>query len=85
MEIWDMMIVSDSDRSIKRVLSGPMGIGKSYLALFLAAKAYAEGWLLFYVSDANELAQPDDAEIAKEICMCFLALNKDILRIILID
>src|SRR5204863_3660898 len=38
-----------------------------------------EGWLLLYVSDANELAKPDDAEIAKEICMRFLALNNDIL------
>ncbi|UZO20554.1 uncharacterized protein OCT59_012977 [Rhizophagus irregularis] len=77
-EIWNML-ASDSDRSIKRVLSGPVGVGKSYLALFLAAKAFAEGWLLLYVSDANELVKPDDAKIAKEICMRFLALNRDIL------
>ncbi|RIA79843.1 hypothetical protein C1645_839802 [Glomus cerebriforme] len=77
-EIWNML-ASDRDSSTKRVLSGPVGVGKSYLALFLAAKAYAEGWLLLYVSDANKLAKPDDAEIAKEICICFLALNNDIL------
>lgn len=77
-EIWNIL-ANDSDRSIKRVLSGPVGVGKSYLALFIAAKAFAEGWLLLYVSDANELAKPDDAKIAKEICMRFLALNKDIL------
>ncbi|PKB99092.1 hypothetical protein RhiirA5_430293 [Rhizophagus irregularis] len=39
-EIWNML-ASDSGRSIKRVLSGPMGVGKSYLILFLAAKAFA--------------------------------------------
>ncbi|CAB4441112.1 unnamed protein product [Rhizophagus irregularis] len=42
-EIWNML-ASDSNRLIKRVSSGPMGVGKSYLALFLAAKTYAEGW-----------------------------------------
>src|SRR5437016_5614120 len=51
-ELWQELL-SDSYHSIKRVLSGPMGVGKSYLALFLAAKAYAEGWLLLYVSDAS--------------------------------
>src|SRR5689334_12731327 len=45
MEMWNFLS-SDSDHSIKRVLLGPMGVGKSYLALFLAAKAYAERWLL---------------------------------------
>ena len=43
-EIWNML-ASDRDSSTKRVLSGPVGIGKLYFALFLAAKAYAEGWL----------------------------------------
>ncbi|KAF9080219.1 hypothetical protein BGX27_005660 [Mortierella sp. AM989] len=44
MKIWDEFS-ADSKHSIKRVLSGPMGVGKSYLVIFLAVKAYAEGWL----------------------------------------
>ncbi|GJJ74326.1 hypothetical protein EMPS_06684 [Entomortierella parvispora] len=77
-EMW-RLLSSNSDRPIRRILSGPMGVGKSYLALFLAAKAYAEGWLLLYVSDANELALDDSQGIAKAICARFLPLNKDIL------
>jgi len=80
MDVWQELS-ADSDRSIKRVLSGPMGVGKSYLALFLAAKAYAEGWLLLYISDANELNKLSAFEIGYEICARFLALNKDILTI----
>jgi hypothetical protein len=49
------------------------GIGKSYLALFLAAKAYAEGWLLLYVLDANKLAINNSADIAWAICEHFFA------------
>ncbi|KAF9364675.1 hypothetical protein BGX34_000776 [Mortierella sp. NVP85] len=77
-EMWSLLS-SDSDRPIRRVLSGPTGVGKSYLALFLAAKAYAEGWPLLYVSDANELALDSDSEIQTAICRRFLALNRDIL------
>ncbi|KAF9979888.1 hypothetical protein BGZ79_006443, partial [Entomortierella chlamydospora] len=44
MEMWEKFS-ANSPRAIKRLLSGPMGVGKSYLALFLASKAYAEGWL----------------------------------------
>ncbi|KAK3821776.1 MAG: hypothetical protein J3Q66DRAFT_334266 [Benniella sp.] len=80
LEMWHLLS-SDSSRPIRRVLSGPMGVGKSYLALFLAAKAYAEGWLLLYVSDANVLALEDTAMIAAEICKRFLDLNKDILTV----
>ncbi|KAL1923168.1 uncharacterized protein VTP21DRAFT_9544 [Calcarisporiella thermophila] len=80
MELWQEL-QKDSRHSIKRVLSGPMGVGKSYLALFLAAKAYADGWLLLYFSDASRLAWKDPIKIAEEICKRFLALNKDILTI----
>ncbi|KAF9369436.1 hypothetical protein CPC16_004504 [Podila verticillata] len=79
-EMW-RLLSSNSDRPIRRVLSGPMGVGKSYLALFLAAKAYAEGWLLLYVSDANELAKATSGAIASQICMRFLALNKDLMTV----
>lgn len=79
-EMW-RLLSSDSDRPIRRVLSGLMGVGKSYLALFLAAKAYAEGWLILYVSDADELALKNDVSIAMAICARFPALNKDILTV----
>ncbi|KAF9421342.1 hypothetical protein BGZ76_003982 [Entomortierella beljakovae] len=58
-----------------------MGVGKSYLALFLAAKAYSEGWLVLYVSDASELVQPDLDATGSELCKRFFALNKDILTV----
>jgi len=45
-------------RSSKRVLSGPMDVGKSYLALFLAVKAFAENWPVFYIADACVLNIP---------------------------
>jgi len=77
-EMW-RLLSSNSDWPIRRILSGPMGVGKSYLALFLAAKAYADAWLFLYVSDANELAFNSDAKIATSICARFLALNKDVL------
>ncbi|KAF9956630.1 hypothetical protein BGZ65_002554 [Modicella reniformis] len=76
--LWHLLS-SDSNRPIRRVLSGPMGVGKSYLALFLAAKAYAEGWLLLYVADANVLSSNNADMIAVVICKLFFALNKDIL------
>ncbi|KAG0345942.1 hypothetical protein BG005_001023 [Podila minutissima] len=79
-EMWSLLS-SNSDGPIRRVLSGPMGVGKSYLALFLAAKSYSEGWLLLYVSDANALAKETSGAIANQICMRFLALNKDILTV----
>ncbi|RHZ75616.1 hypothetical protein Glove_212g191 [Diversispora epigaea] len=77
-DIWDKLS-ADSDRSIKRVLLGPMGIGKSYITYFLAAKAYAEGWLMLYIADASELCLNTSEEAGKVICEYFLALNKDIL------
>ena len=64
-----------------RVLSGPIGVGKSYLAFFLAAKAYSKRWLLLYVSDANSLIHDSNYDIALEICTHFLAINKDILTV----
>ncbi|KAF8929352.1 hypothetical protein BGZ58_009014 [Dissophora ornata] len=78
--MWELLS-KDGPRAIVRVLSGPMGIGKSYLALFLAAKAYAEGWPLLYVADAGELAVDSTVEISRNICKRFLALNKDILTV----
>ena len=38
-EMWQVLS-GNQQRSIKRVLSGPIGVGKSYLALFLVAKAF---------------------------------------------
>lgn len=71
----------DNLHSVKRVLSGPMGVGKSYFALYLAARAYAEGWLLLYIADAAKLDQPSVMKSSDEICKRFLALNKDILTV----
>ncbi|RUP51478.1 hypothetical protein BC936DRAFT_147980 [Jimgerdemannia flammicorona] len=65
-------------RSIKRVLSGPMGVGKSYLALFLAAKAYAENWPVLYISDAADIDR-DEVTSSIRICQLFLSINRDIL------
>ncbi|CAG8483645.1 17138_t:CDS:2 [Acaulospora morrowiae] len=77
-DIWDM-ISADSDRSIKRVLSGPMGVDKSYIIYFLAAKAYVEGWLMLYIADASELCRNTSEEAGRVICEYFLTLNKNIL------
>ncbi|CAG8547644.1 234_t:CDS:2 [Acaulospora colombiana] len=79
-KIWHEISI-ESSFSIKRILSGPIGIGKSYLALFLAAKAYAEGWPLLYISNASVLNKSVDYVIAEEIVVRFLALNKDILTV----
>ena len=76
--LWEDMH-GDKDRTYRRVLSGPMGVGKSYLSYFLAARAYAEGWLVLYVSDAKMLDKDDENESALEVVKRFLALNKDIL------
>ncbi|RUP45519.1 hypothetical protein BC936DRAFT_148062 [Jimgerdemannia flammicorona] len=78
LSVWQEISV-DRENSLKRVLSGPMGVGKSYLALFLAAKAYAERWPVLYIADAAELDQDTSESTAKVICKYFLALNKDIL------
>ncbi|KAI7819292.1 hypothetical protein BC939DRAFT_460337 [Gamsiella multidivaricata] len=78
MEIWQML-ASDTKFPVKKVLSGPMGVGKSYLAWFLAAQAYANGWLVLYVSDASRLNQDTAERASIEICKRFLAINKDIL------
>jgi hypothetical protein len=72
-------IVAEREHSFKRVLSGPMGVGKSYLALFLVAKAYAEGWPVLYIADAAELDKRTEWEAAEAICKYFLEINKDIL------
>ncbi|RUP47923.1 hypothetical protein BC936DRAFT_145170 [Jimgerdemannia flammicorona] len=77
-EVWQLL-AADSKHSIKRILSGPRGIGKSYLALFLAVMAYANAWPLLYISDAAALDQPTGSKSSEEICKRFLALNKDIL------
>ncbi|KAF9320406.1 hypothetical protein BG003_006199 [Podila horticola] len=69
----------DKERTYRRVLSGPMGVGKSYLSYFLAARAYAEGWLVLYISGAGLLDRDDEIESALQLVKRFLALNKDIL------
>ena len=78
MQIWGIL-ASDSEFPVKKVLSGPMGVGKSYLAWFLAAQAYANGWPVLYISDAAVLDQGTAERSSIEICKRFLALNKDII------
>ncbi|CAG8494829.1 20670_t:CDS:2 [Gigaspora rosea] len=76
-DIWSK-ISADSDYSIKRVLSGPIGMGKSYIAYFLVSKAYAEEWPILYIADASNLIV-DTSKAEEAICSYFLAQNKDIL------
>jgi hypothetical protein len=78
MNIWKELD-SHSEHSIKKVLSGPFGVGKSYLAWFLAAMAYASKWLTLYIADASILTTCSEFCAQKEICNRFFALNKDIL------
>lgn len=76
--IWEELS-TDSIHSVKRVLSGPMGVGKSYISYFLASKAYAEGWIILYIADASDLNVETSFMAGKVICKFFLALNRDIL------
>ncbi|RIA79425.1 hypothetical protein C1645_840727 [Glomus cerebriforme] len=78
MNIW-RELDSNSEHSIKKVLSGPFGVRKSYLAWFLAAIAYASNWLTLYIADASVLTTCSEFRVQKEICNCFFALNKGIL------
>ncbi|KAF9294962.1 hypothetical protein BGZ74_011026 [Mortierella antarctica] len=78
LQLWEDMR-GDKRSTYRRVLSGPMGVGKSYLSYFLAAKAYVEGWLVLYVSDAGLLDMLYEDESALQLLKLFLALNKDIL------
>ncbi|KAH7057940.1 hypothetical protein BKA57DRAFT_499820 [Linnemannia elongata] len=78
LEIWEDMR-GDQEFTYRRVLSGPMGVGKSYLSYFLAARAYAEGWIILYMADAGLLNTEYEDELALDIVKRFLALNKDIL------
>ncbi|KAF9992510.1 hypothetical protein BGZ79_002998, partial [Entomortierella chlamydospora] len=79
MEIWEEL-ERDSQSYIKKYLSGPMGIGKSYISWFLAAMAYACGWLVLYIADANDLNnRTTEADVSELICQLFLSINKDIL------
>ncbi|KAF9089031.1 hypothetical protein BGX27_002573, partial [Mortierella sp. AM989] len=72
-------VADDEPRVYRRVLSGPMGVGKSYLSYFLAVRAYAEGWPLLYLADAGELDKKMEDEAAMVVVAAFLAQNKDIL------
>ncbi|KAF9351124.1 hypothetical protein BGX26_010794 [Mortierella sp. AD094] len=69
----------NENRLYKRVLAGPMGVGKTYLSYFLAAKAYAEGWPILYIADAGKLDTKTEEKSAMQVIKYFLALNKDIL------
>lgn len=77
MAIWKNLN-SYSYHLIKRILSGPVRIGKSYIAWFLAAITYAHNFLIFYIADASDL---DCEEIVSQmkICWHFSAFNKVIL------
>ncbi|GJJ77452.1 hypothetical protein EMPS_09811 [Entomortierella parvispora] len=79
LELWQEMYLNQDETTYLRVLSGPMGVGKSYLSYFLAAKAYAEGWLVLYFSDASELDTRDENGAMLEVVKRFLGMNKDIL------
>ncbi|KAG0368649.1 hypothetical protein BGZ54_001508 [Gamsiella multidivaricata] len=74
MEIWQML-ARDTKFPVEKVLSGPMGVGRSYLA----AQAYANGWLVLYVGDAAMLNEVTSESASIEICKQFLAINRDIL------
>ncbi|KAF9157781.1 hypothetical protein DFQ26_008327 [Actinomortierella ambigua] len=78
LELWENMR-GDQERTYRRILAGPMGVGKSYLSYFLVARAYAEGWLVLYMSDARVLDKDEQGEAAWQLLKPFLALNKDIL------
>ncbi|PKY50961.1 hypothetical protein RhiirA4_467744 [Rhizophagus irregularis] len=64
-----------SKHSIKRILSGPVGIGKSYIAWFFAAN---HNYLVLYIADASDL-DCDKINSQMKVCQRFFALNKDIL------
>ncbi|KAF9344778.1 hypothetical protein BGX26_003927 [Mortierella sp. AD094] len=81
MDLWELLD-RDTESSVKRCLTGPMGVGKSYIAWFLAAKAYAHGWPVLYVTDAKSLQSCETGEEAStKICQRFITLNKDILTV----
>ncbi|KAF9898938.1 hypothetical protein BX616_003433 [Lobosporangium transversale] len=78
LELWNEM--EEEQRCVyRRVLSGPMGIGKSFLSYFLTARAYAEGWLTLYISDAGTLDTSEKADSYMEVIERFLVMNKDVL------
>ncbi|KAF9179752.1 hypothetical protein BGZ49_005118, partial [Haplosporangium sp. Z 27] len=81
MELWTMLD-NDDGFSITKCLSGPMGVGKSYIAWFLAAKAYSHGWPVLYIPDAGDLQEcTTKKQAAIIICQRFISLNKDILTL----
>src|SRR4051812_24749652 len=69
MDVWQELEVGNEYKHlIKKVLSGPVGVGKSYLACFLVATAYANSWLTLYVANATKLNTYDERETVKQIC-----------------
>ena len=58
-----------------------MGVGRSYLSYFLAARPYTEGWFTLYISDAGVLETRTEEKSAMELVKRFLALNKYILSV----
>ncbi|KAG0330758.1 hypothetical protein BG004_001989, partial [Podila humilis] len=78
LELWRDMS-GDQDHTYKRILSGPMGVGKSYPSCFLSARAYAEGWLTLYIENEGVLTMWIEAIYSQGVLERFSALNKDIL------
>ncbi|ORY89186.1 hypothetical protein BCR41DRAFT_402741 [Lobosporangium transversale] len=79
MELWEEM-KKETGLGFAKCLTGPKGVGKSYITWFLAAKAYAHGWPVLYIADANTLADcQENVRASRVICQRFLDLNKDIL------
>ncbi|ORZ08229.1 hypothetical protein BCR41DRAFT_424533 [Lobosporangium transversale] len=79
MELWEEM-KKETGLGFAKCLTGPKGVGKSYITWFLAAKAYAHGWPVLYIAGANTLADcQENVRASRVICQRFLDLNKDIL------
>lgn len=79
LEFWDDM----RGDKVRTYRSCPVRwvLGKFCLSYFLAAKAYTEGWLVLYISNAGILDRDDEIESALMLGKRFLALNKDILAV----
>jgi len=61
---------------MKLVISGPMGVGKSYIGTYLFSMAYALGWETFYIADAGVISKkPSEREVATFFISTYLSQN----------
>ncbi|KAF9917249.1 hypothetical protein BX616_001585 [Lobosporangium transversale] len=71
MDLWKEL-TSKSRRPKQKCISGPTGVEKSHIAWFLAAKAYAHGWPVLYIADAEAPSNTETSEQASTaICQRF--------------